>query len=233
MASNNFMNSKNTRKTTDLLPGYHQTEKNAKFLSSTLDQFIQKPQLERLGGFVGSRLSLNYNPSTDEYIDGGSKLRTSYQLEPSMVIRNNDDISGAYGYDDLINKLAASGSKTDNLNRLFDPKTYSYDPCIDWDKFVNFRQYYWMPNGPDTIQISGTERAIATSYSVTDDNNGFGLLFNSQGSEVTNVNPLLTLYRGSTYTFNVSSKYPLYIKTAYVRGKTSLYSNAIGQGTSH
>ena len=232
MASNNFMNSKNTRKTTDLLPGYHQTEKNAKFLSSTLDQFIQKPQLERLGGFVGSRLSLNYNPSTDEYIDGGSKLRTSYQLEPSMVIRNNDDISGAYGYDDLINKLAASGSKTDNLNRLFDPKTYSYDPCIDWDKFVNFRQYYWMPNGPDTIQISGTERAIATSYSVTDDNNGFGLLFNSQGSEVTNVNPLLTLYRGSTYTFNVSSKYPLYIKTAYVRGKTSLYSNAIGQGTS-
>ena len=232
MANNNPMNSNNTRKTTDLLPGYHQTEKNAKFLSSTLDQFIQKPQLERLGGFIGSRLSLNYNPATDEYIDGGSKLRNSYQLEPSMVMRNNGDVYGAYGYDDLINKLTASGSKTDNLDRLFNPKTYSYDPCIDWDKFVNFRQYYWMPNGPDTVQISGTERAISTSYAVNDDINGFGLLFSSQGSEVTNTNPLLTLYRGSTYTFNVSSRYPFYIKTAYVRGETSLYSNAIGQGTS-
>ena len=56
-------NNSKTRRTSDLLPGYHRTDKNIKFLASTLDQFIQEPQLERLSGFLGSKLSPNYNPS--------------------------------------------------------------------------------------------------------------------------------------------------------------------------
>lgn len=225
-------NPSNTRRTSDLLPSYHRTDKNIKFLSSTLDQFIQQPQLERINGFVGSKLSLNYDPAKDVYIDGGSPLRTNYQLEPSMVIRDyNNVVYHASTYDDLINQLQASGANVTNLDRLFRPKSFSYDPCIDWDKFVNFREYYWLPTGPDAIEISGIQHAITKTFSVSDAEDGYGLMFTPYGSEITETNPLLTLYRGSTYTFNVDSKYPVYIKTAYVRGNQSLYDNVIGQGT--
>ena len=70
------------RKSVNLLPAYYRSEKNSKFLSSTIDQLIQTPSLERLNGFVGSKLSKNYNATTDNYISTTSELRSKYQLEP-------------------------------------------------------------------------------------------------------------------------------------------------------
>jgi hypothetical protein len=222
-------NRSNTRRTADLLPGYLRTDKNEKFLANTLDQYIQQPQLERLNGFVGSKLSLNYDPESDTYINTGGKLRTDYQFEPSMVIRNNnDDIKKVSGYDDLINQLNFYGANVSNLDRLFRPESYSYDPCIDWDKCINYRQYYWMPNGPDSIEILGQQKNSVSTYTVTDSADKLHLIFNPDGLTLT---PLLTLYRGMTYVFNVDSEYPFYIKTAYVKGVQNLYPAASNQGT--
>ena len=133
-------NPSTTRRSSDLLPNYHRTDKNTKFLASTLDQFIQQPEIKRIDGYVGSKLSLNYDPAKDQYIDGTTKLRNNYQLEPSLVIQDvNQNIKKVLGYDDLINQLDFNNSKVSNLDRLFRPKSYSYDPMIDWDKFVYFR----------------------------------------------------------------------------------------------
>jgi hypothetical protein len=222
-------NPSNTRRTADLLPGYHRTDKNIKFLASTLDQFIQEPQLERLDGFVGSKLSLNYNPSADTYIDGGSALRNAYQLEPSMVIKDaNGTVTTASGYDDLINQLNFNNANTTNLDRLFRPKSFAYDPGIDWDKFVNFRQYYWMPTGPDSIEITGQQQKTISTYTVKEAEDGNSLTFTPDGLTP---NPALTLYRGQTYVFNVTTKKPFYIKTAYVAGAVDLFNGASNQGT--
>jgi hypothetical protein len=46
-------------KSVNLLPEFLRTNKNSKFLSSTIDQFIQKPQLERLDGYIGSTQTVN------------------------------------------------------------------------------------------------------------------------------------------------------------------------------
>ena len=220
-----------TRRSADLLPTYHRTDRNTKFLASTLDQFIQPAQIKRVNGFIGSKLSPNYNPETDEYIDGTTKLRNDYQLEPSLIIEDLDvdnSIRTAVGYDDLINKLAFDGANVSNLDRLFRPTSYSYNPHIDWDKFINFRQYYWMPTGPDTIEIVGKQKATISTYKVKDSKDGNTLIFTPDGATT---NPLLTLYRGLTYVFNVDSKYPFYVKTAYTSGVTSLYSGTTGNGT--
>jgi len=221
-------NPSNVRRTVDLLPGYHKTDKNAKFLASTLDQFIQEPQLERLDGFVGSKLSLNYDPAKDIYLDSNGTLRNSYQLEPSLVIKDpNLNITYSSTYDDLINELKFNGAKVSNLDRLFRPKSFSYDPCIDWDKFINYGQYYWLPNGPDTIEIAGQQASTISSYTVTDSVDGKSLIFTPDGLSTS---PLLTLYRGSTYVFDVNSDYPFYIKTGYVPGEVGLYRGATNQG---
>jgi hypothetical protein len=236
MASKDIINSVDinnpsvTRRTVDLLPNYHRTDKNTKFLASTLDQFIQEPKLERINGYVGSKLSLNYNPSTDQYVDGGSTLRNAYQLEPSLVVHDVDNnINLALGYDDLINQLEFLGANTKNLDRLFQPKSFSYDPCIDWDKFINFNQYYWVPTGPDEIEITGQKKQTVSTYTVTDSADGYALTFTPDGLTPS---PLLTLYRGQTYVFNVvNTKLPFYIKTAYTAGLDDVYSGASNNGT--
>ena len=146
------------KKSVNLLPEYLRTDKNSKFLSSTIDQFIQTPQVERLDGFVGSKITPNYNPSTDFYLDEKSPLRNSYSLEPALVFRDaNSNITDVVSYDDLINEIAVQGNKSSNLDSIFNSKFYSYDPLIDWDKLINFTDYYWLPTGPGLITLASTE----------------------------------------------------------------------------
>ena len=216
-----------TRKSSDLLPNYHRTDRNTKFLASTLDQFIQQPQIKRIDGYIGSKLSPKYDPENDQYIPGKTKLRTDYQLEPSLIISDMDkNIQTALGFDDLLNQISFKGGDVSNIDKLFRSSSFSYEPHIDWDKFVNFSQYYWMPTGPDSIEIFGKQQETQSTYTVTDSGEGT-LSFNPPGS----TNPLITLYRGLTYVFNVTSAFPFYVKTAYVSGVKDLYAGAIGNGT--
>jgi hypothetical protein len=141
-------------KSVNLLPEFLRTSKNSKFLSSTLDQLIQKPQLERVDGYIGSTLTVTYSKSEDIYIKEDRALRRNYQLEPSLVVRDESGKTlDVVAFDDLVNEIAANGGKVDNLDRLFRSEFYSLDPHIDWDKFVNYQEYYWLPTGPDTIDI--------------------------------------------------------------------------------
>jgi hypothetical protein len=146
------------KKSVNLLPEYLQTDKNSKFLSSTIDQFIQTPQVERLDGFVGSKITPNYNPATDFYLDEISSLRKNYSLEPALIFKDaNSNITDVVSYDDLINEIKIQGGTNSNLDSIFNSKFYSYDPLIDWDKLINFTDYYWLPTGPDIITLDVTE----------------------------------------------------------------------------
>lgn len=145
------------KKSVNLLPEYLKTDKNSKFLSSTVDPLIQSPQLERIDGYVGSVITPNYNPTTDFYLKEELALRKNYSLEPALVFKDlSSNITDVVAYDDIINDINIQGGKTDNLDKVFRSKFYSYDPCIDWDKLVNYTQYYWLPNGPDAILIDAS-----------------------------------------------------------------------------
>jgi hypothetical protein len=142
------------KKSVNLLPEYLRSDKNAKFLSSTIDQFIQAPQLERINSYVGSKLSPNYDPVNDIYLTETLPLRKNYQLEPALVFKDESaHITDVVGFNDLINELAIQGSNTTNFDNLLRSKFYSYDPFIDWDKLINYSDYYWIPTGPKAINI--------------------------------------------------------------------------------
>lgn len=142
------------KKSINLLPEFLRTDKNIKFLSSALDPLIQTPQLERIDGYIGSKITPTFNPNTDFYLKELSNLRKSYPLEPALVLKNNtSEVTDVISYDDLINEVGVQGGKNKDLNRLFKSTFYSYDPLIDWDKLVNYSEYYWLPNGPDPILI--------------------------------------------------------------------------------
>jgi hypothetical protein len=220
------------KKSINLLPSYYKTSKNEKFLSGTIDQLIQTPKLDRLDGFVGSKLSKNYNPLTDNYISDKQKLRNDYQLEPGLVVKKlSQEISRAFTYDDLINQVSYHNGYIDNLDRVFRSDFYSYDPNVEWDKLVNFRQYYWLPTGPGTVLITGQQQTTISTYTInnTEDNSFF--VFTPDGLTPS---PQLTLYRGVTYIFDVSTFYKFYLKYTPASGQDNIFNkNILGNGTSN
>jgi hypothetical protein len=160
------------KKSVNLLPEYLKTSKNSKFLSATIDPLIQSPQLERIDGFVGSIITPNFNPAIDYYLKEDLPLRKEYPLEPALVFKDEfSNITDVVGFDDIINEINLQGGKTDNLDRLFRSKFYSYSPPINWDKLVNYSQYYWLPNGPDSIFVDDTFYNIVGAISYTIPNN--------------------------------------------------------------
>ena len=150
------------KKSTNLLPTYFQTAKNEKFLSSTLDQFIDKPELERINGFVGNKLVPNYNPVDDTYISESIPIRQVNQLTPAGIFKNEKgEIESVVTFNDLIGSLIKEeasinddGSSILNYDRLFRPFRYTYNPRISWDMLVNYDQYYWLPDGPEAVVVT-------------------------------------------------------------------------------
>jgi hypothetical protein len=133
----------------NFLPEYFKTVKNKKFLNSTIDQLIQKPQLESIDGYIGSERTPTYKAS-DVYISNGNP----YQLDPALIIRDKlGNVVDTQGYDDFVNEVAIKGGSTNNLDRLLRTTYYSYNAHVDWDKLVNYQNYFWMPFGPEVLEV--------------------------------------------------------------------------------
>jgi hypothetical protein len=145
------------RRNIELLPSYLQTENLTKIFAATVDHLFQPESVEFLSGYIGNRPSW-YDPAKDFYINEPTKSRSDYQLSPTVV--STDLLSGkithAMFYEDLIGQLRFQGGLVNNHDRLFDQEYYSWSPPIDLDKFTNFSSYFWLPNGPDAIELLDT-----------------------------------------------------------------------------
>jgi hypothetical protein len=217
-------------KTINLLPEFLRTDKNNKFLSSTLDQWIQPPALERIDGYIGSTITPTYNSTADNYIPESLPLRKDYQLEPAVVFKDSQGaVQSAIAFDDLVNEIATKGGINNNLDRLFRSDFYSYDPHIDWDKLVNYTEYYWLVTGPSTIVITGQPTNTTSTFAVTDNVLNSAFVFSNGLTE----NPIITLYRGNTYNFEVNSRHKFFVKTDSSTGiSDALVDNITNNGTS-
>ena len=154
------------RKSINLLPGVFRTDVNDKFLNATVDQLISEPSLTNLYGYVGRQFAPTYK-NGDSYITEPTQRRQNYQLEPATVVRDpKGDITFFASYIDFLDQIKYYGGYTDNQSRLFASEYYSFDPQISFDKFVNFGQYYWLPNGPGTVEVNTTGVELVKDYEV-------------------------------------------------------------------
>jgi len=208
-----------------LLPRYYRTDSNKKFLQATVDQLVQPGTVKKINGYIG-RQNSKATTKSDIFIEAGGKSRQDYQLEPSFVIKDAlGNTTYFKDYQDYINQLGVFGANTTNHSKLNSQEFYSWDPHIEWDKFVNFQNYYWLPYGPDVIKISGQQENIISTYTVNiraeADNNVY--IFNPDG---VTPNPTIQLYRGQTYRFEISSAgNPFAIKTKRTAGVSDRYSS--------
>jgi len=185
-------------RTVDLLPEIFRTDTNKKFLSATLDQMVQPSKLQRVEGFIGKKNGPGVN-STDSYVIEPDTTRANYQLEPSVVYKvpNTATTKDLTTYPGLIDALNIRGAKTNKHDRLFSSEFYSWDPFVDYDKFINFSQYHWLSGGPDSVNVQATEIGFTNDFTVDRTTSGYTL----SGSPGTN--PTITLIRGGNYTFTV------------------------------
>ena len=200
------------RKSIEFLPEIFRTDTNKKFLNATVDQLISEPQFKRITGYIGRKLAPSFK-TTDSYIAEPSASRQNYQLEPSLIIKDtiSDKITFATTYYDIVNQIGHYGGLNNKHDRLFDNEYYTYDPKLDFDKFINFSQYYWLENGPSAVIVSAGGVPLSYEFTVTYDSVNKVYLFSGQGSAP---NPTLTLARGGVYTFvNNNQDNPFYIQS--------------------
>lgn len=194
-----------TLRSLDFLPGVFQTDTNRKFLGATLDQMISDPQLQKVAAFVGRTFAPSWQAG-DPYVQEPSTGRQEYQLEPSLVLTDaTGNVDGVTTYPDLINKLAYYNVPTDNHSRLFENEYYNFDGLVEADKFINFYQYYWLPNGPDSVQVSAVNVPLVETFNVTSSLTYDGVQIDKLGNQW---NPTMTLVRGGTYTFTSDDTVP-------------------------
>ena len=200
-------------RTIDFLPEIFRTNTNDQFLSATLDQLIQPPDFRKVQGYIGSKFGYGVK-STDQYVQEPTLSKTRYQLEPSVV--NLDPITGKptdmITYPEMIDAITLESGITPNHNNLFSNQFYSWDSFVDLDKLINFGQYYWVPQTPESVEITTSTQLLNANIAViSNTDNTYSIDFN--GTTYSVENPTLTLVRGGTYTFNVNQSTPFYIQT--------------------
>lgn len=202
------------RESVNHLPKYFRTNFNKKFLSATLDQMIQPGVVENVNGFVGRKNAKAFNYAKDIYIQENNVDRANYQLEPATLIKDNlGNVSYYADYNDFINSVKIRNGNYTNHESINASEVYAWDPHINWDKFINFREYYWLSNGPQTVTVVGQSKEVQSTYSIKlkDNIDNLTYLFTPDG--LSN-NPTITLYRGQTYRFNVDvPNYPITFAT--------------------
>ena len=184
----------------DFLPEIFQTKTNRQFLGATLDQMIQEPALKKTQGFIGRKIGPGINPTGARYVVEPTKNRVDYQLEPAVTIKvpDTDTVVDAITYPGIQDALALAGADTTRSDRLYYSQYYAFDPLVDYDKLVNYSEYYWLPTGPLEVDITGGTAAITSTVQVTRNNNFYS--FSGQLGQ----NPTLTLIRGGSYQFQVA-----------------------------
>ena len=198
-------------RTLNFLPEIFKTTTNSQFLNATLDQIVAQPNTKRVEGYVGSKFGYGVN-AKDNYVTEPTKTRTDYQLDPGVTFLKKDTSTAQdfISYPGIIDGLALEGAVVSDNNRLFTSQFYSWDSFTNLDKIINFNQYYWLAEGPDSVTVSTETVYNATDYTITSLPNGY--LVVADGAPQGSTNPILTLLRGGTYRFTVDQSSDFWIQ---------------------
>jgi hypothetical protein len=219
--------SNNKRTSADFLPKYFRTDANKKFLSATIDQMINEGTVGKINAFIGRRDTPAFK-SADRYLEEVSSDRAAYQLEPAIISKDTlDNVTFFKDYTDYVNQLNFFAGKTLDHSKVNSEEYYAWNPHIDWDKFVNYREYYWLPSGPQPVTVVGQSTSITSTYTVKliNEVDNIAYLFSPDGLTA---NPIFKLYRGQTYNFEIDCEdRPFAFKTVRNIGTDNLYTNGI------
>jgi len=199
------------RKTQQLLPEVFRTSKNNKFLNATLDQLISEDNKVKVNGFIGRKSAENFQKG-DNYLVETSAFRQNYQLEPGVVY---EDASGAVqsvsSINDALNTIKYNSGQAANQDNLYRQQYYNWSGYVDLDKLINYGEYFWLPSGPDTVQVFANDVDATQDFTIFRE---IGVANYRFDNATATPNPVLYLARGGEYKFKVDqTDNPFWIQT--------------------
>lgn len=196
------------RKHSQLLPSVFQTTKNQKFLNATIDQLNSEQNNVRINQYIGRKTSKSFAKG-DSYITESSADRQNYQLEPAVVYRDSaGNIETVDGVVDYINSIKFNNGNVNNQHNLNTQQYYNYQGWVDIDKMINYGEYFWLPKGPDVVNVGGSAVDPERAFNVY--RNDTSYTFDSDADK----NQTIYLARGGEYTFTVDQPgFPFWIQT--------------------
>ena len=202
----------------DFLPQIFQTPVNKQFLAATLDQMVQEPKFKKTQGFIGRTVGPGVNPN-DKYVVEPDKSRQDYQLEPGVISLEPDtsNIRNVITYPGINDAIGFQGGDQTRPDQLYNSEYYTWDPFVNYDSFVNFSQYFWVPTGPQTVEINTGGIPATDDFTVTRENGVYTF------SGVPGNNPTLDLVRGGNYTFQVAQNAKETVNYRVTNSGTSSY----------
>jgi hypothetical protein len=139
------------------LPGILQTDTIKNFFEGTVEQLYSKANVESVSGFIGRKTSI------DQKVDGTwiyeeDKDKEFYGLTPVVNSTNaNTRVSENFiFYDEFVSTLKNYNVDLLDHNKILKSKYQAFLPPIEYNKFLNFQEYYWSTTGPTAISISGS-----------------------------------------------------------------------------
>ena len=183
----------------DFLPEIFRTPVNKQFLAATLDQMVQEPKFKKTQGFIGRTVGPGVNPN-DSYVIEPDQIRQDYQLEPGVISLEPDtqNVKNVITYPGMNDAIGFQGGDQARADQLYNSEYYTWDPFVDYDAFINFSQYFWLPSGPETVDVRSLGIPTNDNFVVTRENGVYTF------SGLSGNNPIIDVVRGGSYTFQVA-----------------------------
>jgi hypothetical protein len=187
--------------TINFLPQVFRSSTNQRFLGATFDQLYTADVDVPINGYVGRTFAPTFKLK-DNYVPEIFPSRANYQLEPSIVAKDSDGkVVFNSTYTDLISGITNNNGVSNNHQRMFAEEAYTFDGQFDYNKFVSYYNYYWLPNGPAAVSVFANDVPTQATYAVTKNTDIGGYTFSGIGSHP---NQQITLARGGTYKFQIN-----------------------------
>jgi hypothetical protein len=199
-------------KSINLLPEIFRTDTNRKFLNATIDQLISENNATvRLDSYIGRIDAVTWRAG-DTYAAEPNTTRSNYQLETSVIVDSGQGQTDFYSsYQDLLNQISFYGGLVNDHSRLFTNESYNFDGVFDFDKFVNFTQYVWLPNGPPEVTVSANTVDVSLEFNVERSTATQSYQFTEFAQDR---NPIISLIKGTRYRFRINQPgFPFWIQT--------------------
>lgn len=129
-----------------LVPGYLKNETLTSLNENLFNRFVSHENSVAVEGHVGLMS------------DGQNEI-----LQPDLERQQNDLIPGIYlasgpdeyifTFSDIVNKLRTLNADVDNMRDWMAEQHFNFSPPIDYDKFINFQNYYWVGDLIDSNKI--------------------------------------------------------------------------------
>lgn len=120
-----------------LLPQALKSETLSGLVSNLFNRFVSQEKSVLINGRIGKPLN------DDPMIAASSLEREVNALVPAIYSKTATDEQISV-FDDIVNKLKVLNADVNNMQAWMREQYFNFAPPVNFDKFVNFSQYYWI-----------------------------------------------------------------------------------------